>query len=253
MQTEEIHEKLETLEAHIEHTRAEVKQELHEVSATVKSELQDAGNKIEGAIGEIKDALKKDRSANDDASELEQKLKPYEAVVEKAEAVLFFRNPIGLAVILLLVNFVFVIVYKFEFSFLPTLFLVLLVKCLIELAWGVAGRQVSAILFPEVEKGGPNESNRVRSLDDVCEFVAPVYKVAKNMKARTKGSGGFSTQNLITCGVLLGLVIVFKITGTFWLCWFAVNGLLIIPGVLLFPPVNEKVVEITKNFKKKAD
>lgn len=248
--TEIIQEKIESLDLH--HKSEELHVSVQSASSVVEQKLEEVADKGQEVINTIKDALHKEKPSNE-AAELEQKLKPYEPIVEKAEAVLLWRNPIGLAAIVVLVNLLFVIIYKFELTFLPTLCLILLTKCLIELVWTVSGPQVEAILFPQVEKGGANEPNRIRSLDDVCEFVAPAYKCVKGLRSKAKPSAGLSTQTMITIGVLLGLVIFFSLTGTFWLSFIVINGILLLPGLLTFPPVNEKVVEVMKSIKKKAD
>lgn len=179
-----------------------------------------------------------------DPKELENKLKPYETQVEQIQAMLYFRNPIPMAVTLVLVNLLFLFIYLLHLSFIPTLFLLLTLRVLVKVVYKVAGDKIVAMFFKPIEN--KEEGNYpIYSLSVVCETVttvtSKVYYVASSAKPKSQIT---YANAIIPLGVLAGLFFFFLITGTFGFNLVVINLLLILPAILLHPAVRPHVIQV---------
>lgn len=168
-----------------------------------------------------------------DAALLEQALKPWENVVDQIQALVFWRNPGPMLLLLFAVNLLFFIVYFLQLSLVPTLFLLLALKTAIEIVNLHFGSFLIAALFPPIE-------NRfdgvyvIYPLDEVCRVLVffTSYGAAAFGKLQPKGPATMTTA-ASSVGLLVGLLVILYFTGTFWLNFVVVNGLLLLPAVAM--------------------
>jgi hypothetical protein len=162
-----------------------------------------------------------------DAARVEELLKPHELVVAKVQALLFWRNPVGMVVLLVTVNLVFLVVYMLNLSFVSTVFLLLALKVLLE------DRALLQWLFPEVDSASGGV-RRIFSLAEVSQFVAKIARAMRVVLPRQRPS---LVAGIVPIGVLLALFVFFRFTGTFWVNFVVVNLTLLLPAALLHPKV----------------
>lgn len=204
------------------------------------SAVKQAGSEVLGAVERKKDSF-----------ELERKLKPYEDLIEQFQAIIMWRNFIGLGVIAALVNIAFLVVRKMNITIIPALIILTIFKIVGEIVWNKFGKQIKEIAFKPVNKGAASETNRIRSLGEICDVAAPVVqyieKFISTIKAEHKG---FNGQVLVTLGILAGMFFLTLSIGSYCLTFLIVNGILFVPGLLLYPPINAKIQELLKNLEK---
>ena len=167
-----------------------------------------------------------------EANEIEEQLRLHQEVVDKIQSLLLWRNPIGLFVVLVTVNFLFAVVRKFNLEIIPVCLLLVLTKTLVGIAWTVCGEELDAILFPNVKNGKKGEWNRVRPLSKVAKLLAPFWKFAKEMKLEV---------SWVMYLILFTLVLVLRRSGSFWVCVALTNGALLLPGILMRPPAEQPI------------
>lgn len=183
--------------------------------------------------------------------ELERKLKPYEDLIEQFQAIVLWRNFIGLGVVAALVNIIFIVVRRMNITLIPALIILTIFKIVGEIVWNKFSKQIKEIAFKPVNKGAAGETNRIRSLSEICDVAAPVVQYAEKfintIKAEHKS---FNGQVLMTLGILAGMFFLTLSIGSYRLTFLIVNGILFVPGLLCYPPVNAKIKELLKNMEK---
>ena len=165
--------------------------------------------------------------------ELKAKLHEKENIVLGLQGILLFRLIPQFIIIFVLINLVFIICGVLDLTFLAVATLLAIIYTLGKVVYGIAGEKIIAFFFPsEFDKGTQDQSNHVRSVDDVADLISGCPCLQKcPLKCE---QGGFPIKRLIVLGVLF---LIFCITGTFWLNVIVVNLILILPGVLLHPAV----------------
>ena len=99
--------------------------------------------------------------------------------------------------------------------------------------------------------GSDKETNRIRSLSEICDVAAPIVQYVEKFIAIIKADHkGFNGQVLMTLGILAGMFFLTLSIGSYSLTVLIVNGILFVPGLLLYPPVNAKINEVLKNLEK---
>jgi hypothetical protein len=172
-----------------------------------------------------------------DPDELKAKLSEKSRYVRGIQGILFFRLIPQLAVLFVLVNLLFLFIGYFNLGFLSVAVLFLLLATIGKIIMEKFGKLIIDFFFPEeFNAGTPEESNRVRSIDEVANFLGnlPIAKGCPVQRAPPM-------KRIILFSVLF---IVFYITTTFWFNFVVFNLLLILPGVLLHPAVNPHIVKI---------
>ncbi|KAK8836888.1 hypothetical protein M9Y10_037414 [Tritrichomonas musculus] len=185
-----------------------------------------------------------------DPKELENKLKPYENYVEQIQAMLYFRNIIPMAILLVLVNLVFVFILIFHLSFVPTLFLLLTLRVLIKVVIKIAGEKIVSMFFKPIENKEEG-TYPIYPLSTVCETVTSITSKVYCVASSTTPKGPITVTNaVIPLGVLAALFFLFLITGTLCLNWVLVDLILLLPAVLLHPAVKIHVQQLLSKLEK---
>ena len=145
-----------------------------------------------------------------------------------------------MAVLLVLVNLLFFVIYKLDLSFVPTMFLLATIWVLIKVVKKLVGEKIASIFFKPIEN--KEGTYKIYPLEDVCETISCLVKkiscIASHAKAGDKPT---IATALIPLAILSGLFLVFLITGTFWLNFVLVNLVLLLPAVIFHPKVLEKI------------
>jgi chromate transport protein ChrA len=176
-----------------------------------------------------------------DAQAIEQKLKLHETVVDQVQAVLLWKNPFVMGIVLLLANALFWFVGRQDLSFLPTFFLLLMIKTILQLSLGEASflRPYAAQLFPAVRKAD------VLPVNEVAALLARVGSWCKCTLPREAPS---AASGIAGIAVLFALFVFFLLAGTFWVTFAVVNLALILPAILLHPKVRPQVEQFSRHF-----
>lgn len=173
--------------------------------------------------------------------DLEARLTPYANYVDQVQAMLYFRNPIPMAVLLITVNLLFLFIGTLHLSFLPTLFLFLTLRVLVKIVIQLFGATIANHFFQPIQN--PSEGQYpIYPLPTVCQtvtnFTSKIYSVA----SLARPSQQITIANaIVPLAALSGLFFFFLITGTFALNVIIVNLILILPFVLLNPKVKPYV------------
>ncbi|KAH0788120.1 hypothetical protein GPJ56_007951 [Histomonas meleagridis] len=171
---------------------------------------------------------------------IEEKLKPYEKHIEQIQAMLFWRNPIPMAILLVLVNLLFFIIYKLNLSFVPTMLLLATISVLIKVVKKIAGEKIASILFKPIEN--KEGTYKIYSLESVSQTLSCIAQKISSLRGRIcPGEKPTIGSALLPLGILAGLFLVFLLTGTFWLNFVLVNLILLLPAVIFHPKVLEKI------------
>jgi hypothetical protein len=185
-------------------------------------------------------------SVAEDASWIEQSLSPYESVLKKIQACLFWVNQIGMIVVLVLVNLLFGIMYKLKLSLAPTVFLLLALKVLIQLQLQ-EGRLLATYLprvFPEVN-GQPSTTYRIYSLQDIAAPLALIARwIGGIVRLLQPNKSASIASTIVRVFILAILYFVLKRTGSFWPTFCVINSALLLPAVLLHPAVKSQVQKV---------
>lgn len=185
-----------------------------------------------------------------DASVLEEKLKPYEEYVDQIQAMVFWRNPIPMAIFVVCVELLFIFIGTLHLSFLPCLFLFLALKTLIRFVIQAFGQKIHELFFKPVENKGEG-AYPIYPLDTFCQtvtcFTSKLVVVIKAVKPQGELT---IASSIIPLGVLFACFLVFWLTGTFWLAFILVNLVIFLPAILLHPAVKPKVTEVVRKLQK---
>lgn len=177
-----------------------------------------------------------------DPRKLEEKLKPYSSKIEQFQAMIFWRNPIAMAGLLILVNAIFAIVGVLHLTFVPTVLLLLTLKTIGKLIVLKFGEKIGKILFKPIENKDEG-TYKIYPLEKICDFIACIFKKIDKVcpfkrcceKELTLASAA------IPLLVLTVLFIFFLIVGTYFLNLVVVNLALLLPVIIFHPAVLAKL------------
>ena len=175
---------------------------------------------------------------------LKEKIVSHPQIVENVQAMLFWRRPIPMAILLSLIELLFIFIKKAELTFLPVAVLFVSIFVLGKIIINKFGEAIFRILFPEIEnKGSENEPNRIRPVETIADIVTCTAKhvcMARGKLCSKVNAPGITGLSL-KCGVLFGLFLFFCMTGTFWLIFVVLHLILLVPGIVLHPKVFEAI------------
>jgi hypothetical protein len=159
-------------------------------------------------------------------------------LVEEVQAVLLFRRPVALVVIFFVFNLVVGVISNFNF-FGSCLFLYT-VYAVWRLYGQTAGIALVGVLFGKsVQRGAPDESNRIRTPDEVADCLDHIFGPACYAIASLNGiaTDGSIVGQLTYIAILLFVFVLTLYLDVFNLFVWIVNLTLIVPGILLHPRV----------------
>lgn len=166
-------------------------------------------------------------------------LTPYKNWVDTIQGMLFWRRPIAMGLLLLVVELTFIFIYKADLGALSVLCMAFSFRYIFELVYRQYGETIGVLFFKPLENPGTEEeSNHIYPLLPICQrssFLASrIYDLIYNSpKKETKSI----TDYLFPAGVLFVLFVFFSLTGTFWFIFVLVHIILLAPGIIFYPKV----------------
>lgn len=164
---------------------------------------------------------------------LEERLRPYETFILRAQEVLFFKRPVVLGILVFGITSLFSFVRSTESGFFATVALVACVVYAVLIVFRFFGDKIEAVLFKPLDaETDPSAPDRTRSLEEVCRLL----EACKCDKCCGEGKGG------VKYGIaFLALAVVFKFVPTFYFNAFVVAAVLFLPGIVTRKPVWDAV------------
>lgn len=161
-------------------------------------------------------------------------------LVKRIQSVLMLRRPIAFIVAFVVINFHFIMLKTLNLSFYP-----FIIFCaMYYMVYGILKPKVAPLLEKflfegEVPDGEANETNRIRSNEEVAalltKVVSPIAAVAKVISKLANDKNMFS--RLIWVVVLFCVFILTASVDFFKITALLVNAVMILPGVLCHPKV----------------
>jgi hypothetical protein len=177
---------------------------------------------------------------------LEQKLKPYTEVVIQIQAMVFWKNWPLMVGVLLAVNSFFALAYVLELTALATTILLFAIKAVIELVNKLYGEVLISWLFPAI-KDDPNAIYRIYPLHDVCRLAARISSMVVDTYRLFFPSYPFNQSTIwVVLVSIASLFLFFYAVGAWLVNIICVNGLLLLPAILLHPRVKPYVRQYFK-------
>jgi hypothetical protein len=168
------------------------------------------------------------------------------SLIRKVQEVLLWRRPLPLLLIFIVVESIFIFVYKFGLNFFSTLLFLAIVYNVFRFVYDFAGAALDRVLFGSpLPADLPDQLNRIRPPDEVMDLVT-------NWEAKFRQLWQWFVayvadpswdRHLAFFGTLFVVLIITTIVGTFMLMVIIVHGILIVPGMSLNPVVREFVSE----------
>lgn len=164
----------------------------------------------------------------------------------KLQEVLFWRRPLALALVFVIVDSIFTLVYALRLSFLSTILFLCVVSNIVRFVYEFAGTGVDLWLFEAPRPpDDPNQSNRVRTPEEVdatiCYWQANGRRFGEWFRNYiAEPSWG---KHAMFFGAVFIVFVVAMAVGTFSIVAIIVHAILVLPGLLLNPAVRGFVSE----------
>jgi hypothetical protein len=168
-----------------------------------------------------------------------EKLGPYEAAYKNIQGVLFFRRPLPFALLLLVVELLFLFAYAKGLGVLSVAALLLALYYAGRLLVGRFRADLIAVLFPPIDEGAPPVPNRIYPLPPFCQRLSHISSALADALERVHSANAAgSVASLGTTAAAFALLfLVFAATGTFWPAFVLVHAALLGPGAVMHPAV----------------
>lgn len=172
-----------------------------------------------------------------------------EGFVRKVQEIILWRRPLALTVLTICIELVFYSIYKLDLDFFSTVMYVIVLHNIAELFYLMLGELGNRIFFRPLPDDEPNSPNRIRNIAELSEIISKLLDVLVNFKKWLIDL--IYSPTLSKCwtffGISFAIFIVFSIFGSFWLCFFAVHTLLIIPGAISCPVLSPLLMKQDTN------
>lgn len=174
--------------------------------------------------------------------QLEQKLKPYENKIEQFQAMVFWRNPIAMVALLVIVESIFAVVGIFKLTFVPTMFLLMSLKVIGKIVIAKFGEKIAKALFKPIQNKDQG-TYKIYSLDKICGLISCIAKkLSKICPCKCGEKCEITTSTGIRPLLVLSAALVFfLVIGTYAFNLIVVNLVLLLPAVIFHPKVLEKL------------
>lgn len=163
-------------------------------------------------------------------------LKPYEEIIIHMEEVLLLKRPLPLALLLICVLAIFAFISSSNAGFFAVVALVFVVAYGVCIIWAYLKNILLKHLFkPLPEETDKNASNRVRSLEELCEIWEGFVEKVNNQEKNTSEN----KKRLIIAGISFALAALYYFVDAIWLNLALTIIAILLPGILLHPEVNK--------------
>ena len=165
--------------------------------------------------------------------------------VNEAQAMLMFKRPIPMALLIAIVNLCFLLFRILGKNFYAQVTIAAFARLLYKVFSSTIKSFAHNSLFSgEIPKG--EGSNRIRSVDEVAAFLDKVLTPFFNFQKIIKklASDETITGQMIYAGILFFAFALTASIDFFWIIVIIVNAVLILPGVILHPMVREQAQKV---------
>jgi hypothetical protein len=186
-----------------------------------------------------------DASWLNDETEIQRKLEEHGDFVDQVILVLRWKNPVVMGSLVVAVNLLFWFVRSRDLAFVPTFFLLLTIKSLLQFAFEEGGslRPYAANLFHPI---APNDQY---PKDVLVRGFVEIGKAVRCVDSFWRSSESASLEFGATkLALLLAVFIFFSVTKTFWVTFIVVNLVAVVPAVLLDPRLRSAIHEAIGRF-----
>jgi hypothetical protein len=179
-------------------------------------------------------------------------LSPYTNAYENVQGMLFWRRPIPMLLLILVLELFSAFVRLGDLGLLSVISVIIAAYYIVQQFNRVFGAAIAAALFPPIDKGTPNEPNRIYPLRPFCSWISSILSF---VKTRTEPiTSSFQTHPFPFLAIAsLGsaaLAIFFALTGTFWFLYLVIHLIILAPGIIMNPKV---FVHVEPTIEKLAD
>ncbi|KAH0790885.1 hypothetical protein GPJ56_005020 [Histomonas meleagridis] len=171
-------------------------------------------------------------------------LRPYEETITRMQEVFLFKRPLVLILILVGILAFYIFVKSSEAGFFAVIALFFVVIYAVSIIWTYLKNFLSKYLFKPLPADDPTASNRVRTLEEFCDFLEKAKKFISGSENQTKKS---SLRRIIVAAVSFTFAFIFTKVDPFYFNLVFTYIAILLPGILLHPAVNKLI------YKKKVD
>ncbi|KAH0793543.1 hypothetical protein GPJ56_002590 [Histomonas meleagridis] len=161
-------------------------------------------------------------------------LRPYEEFILRMQEVLLFKRPLVLVLLLVGILSFYLFVRSSEAGFFAVIALFFVVLYGIAIIWTYLKKYISKYLFKPLPADDPLAPNRVRTLEEFCEFIEKASKRIAGSEKQTKAS---SLRRIITSVVAFFFAFLFTKVDPFYFNLIFTFIIILLPGTLLHPMI----------------
>lgn len=176
-------------------------------------------------------------------------------LVKRIQSVLMLRRPIAFAVVLVVINFHFIMLRTLNLSLYPFIIFCAMYSMVYRILKPKVAPMAEKFLFgTPVPDGEASETNRIRSNEEVAAIInkvtSPIVYVA-NILAKIANDQSIVSK-LVWVVILVCAFVLTASVDFFKLASLLINALLIVPGVLCHPKVAALIAQQKENLAKKV-
>ncbi|OHS95217.1 hypothetical protein TRFO_02178 [Tritrichomonas foetus] len=166
-------------------------------------------------------------------------IEPYSEWFFRLEGMLFWRRPIPMAILLVIVELTFIFVRASDLGLFSVLSMIIAFRYIIELLYKRFGDLITQFLFQPIDEGKEGETNRIYPILPFCQrgsyLCSVIYIKIQDFKKALKENS--AKAKMIALGASIGAFFFFWVCGTFWPVCIFVNLVLLAPGIVMHPQV----------------
>ncbi|KAH0791763.1 hypothetical protein GPJ56_004257 [Histomonas meleagridis] len=152
-----------------------------------------------------------------------------EETIRKIQEVLLWRRPVVLAILVVLTELTFYLVYAMKLDFGATLMLVLILYNILKIVMG----SLEKVLFAPLPEDKPDQPNRIRTNAEVKEIT---QKVQEKIAMVTNWLGDYmknptNQKHFIFFSIAFIAFALFTMMGSYWVCFIVIHLIYVLPGL----------------------
>jgi hypothetical protein len=177
------------------------------------------------------------------------------STVQKIQEVILWRSKAAVAITFVITELIFVFIGAANLGFFATIFFLHIVHSIFRIAFKFVGSVLNPLLFRATYDDAPDQSNRIRSFDEVNELV---HKCHDRGRAAVQWLRDYRADPTIEKHFFFFFTLFFFFVistslGTFWVFFLMVHAVLIIPGAVLNPGLREFAAKKIRNIREAAE
>jgi hypothetical protein len=159
-------------------------------------------------------------------------LRPYTRAYENLQRMLFWRRPLPMLLLILVLELFSAFVRLGDLGLLSVISVLIAAFYIVQQFYRLFGISISETLFPPIDE-------TVYPLPSFCQCLASITSVFDTKFSQIRSSLQTSPVPTLAAATFgfLGLSLLFAVTGTFWFLYVVGHLLVLAPGILLNPKV----------------